>query len=91
MIKAIEKVCSTNPGVEFILIENVPHSKAREIYAQSDLLIDQLLGLGSEHVVDRAHHEDADGDGDQQFDQREAAPEQAAPQAALQAGILRTT
>jgi len=44
VIKAVERVCSRNPEVEFILVENVPHIEARLIYQEADLLIDQLLG-----------------------------------------------
>jgi glycosyltransferase involved in cell wall biosynthesis len=44
IINAVNKICSENSDVEFSLIENLSHAEAKKIYADADLLIDQLLG-----------------------------------------------
>jgi glycosyltransferase involved in cell wall biosynthesis len=42
VIEAIEKLKQTF-DIEFLLVENVPHEKVREMYAKADLAVDQLL------------------------------------------------
>lgn len=43
VLEAVEALKKRHSNVELLLVENVPHSKVREMYAQADLVIDQLL------------------------------------------------
>lgn len=44
ILEAIERVKLTHPELEFLLVENLNHVEAIEVYKSADLLIDQLLG-----------------------------------------------
>lgn len=44
ILDAIERVQLTHPELEFLLVENLNHVEAIEVYKSADLLIDQLLG-----------------------------------------------
>ena len=43
ILEAFEKLKRRYKDVELLLVEGVPHSKVRELYAQADVAIDQLL------------------------------------------------
>lgn len=43
VLEAISRLKSEGVALEFVQVEGVSHSKAREIYERADLLIDQLL------------------------------------------------
>ena len=43
IINAVERLRSEGVALEFVLVENVTHSEAMEVYARADLLVDQLL------------------------------------------------
>ena len=44
ILEAVEKLKSEGFKFEFLLIENIPRSKAKILFEKSDLLLDQLLG-----------------------------------------------
>jgi len=43
ILNAVERLKDKYKNVELMLVEGVPHSKVKELYAQADLAIDQLL------------------------------------------------
>ena len=43
IIKAINKLCSEFSNVEFVLVENLKHEDALEVYKTADIVIDQVL------------------------------------------------
>ena len=43
ILEAIEKLKRSYKDVELLLVEGLPHSRVRELYAQADLAVDQLL------------------------------------------------
>lgn len=53
ILAAVERIRSEGVEFEFMLVENLPNAKARKIYEQADLLVDQVFagwygGLGVE-------------------------------------------
>jgi len=43
IVEAVERLKGKYRHVELILVENIPHSKVRELYLQADVAVDQLL------------------------------------------------
>ena len=43
ILEAVERLKAEGVPFEFMLVENMPHAEARQLYARADLLIDQLL------------------------------------------------
>lgn len=43
VLAAVERLRAEGVAFEFRLVENLPHAEARRLYAQADLVIDQLL------------------------------------------------
>ena len=43
MLKAVEELRREGYEVDLMLVENLPHHKALEVYARADIVVDQLL------------------------------------------------